>query len=77
LYFFLKCANYEFETFGATSDEIRLMAFYLNPDFINVSQKTLVSTSVEIVRITKDLCLNSTENEVKKHAFLKLTEVVS
>jgi len=26
---FLICAEYEFVTFGATSDEIRLMAFYL------------------------------------------------
>jgi len=37
---FLICAEYELETFGATSDEIRLMAFYLNPDFIDVSLKT-------------------------------------
>ena len=37
--FFLICAEQELETFGATSDEIRLMAFYLNPDFINVSLK--------------------------------------
>jgi len=34
------CAEYELETFGATSAEIRLMAFYLNPDFIDVSLKT-------------------------------------
>jgi len=26
----LKCAEYEFETFGSTSDLIRLMAFYLH-----------------------------------------------
>jgi len=31
---FLICAEYELVTFGATIDEIRLMAFYLNPDFI-------------------------------------------
>jgi len=37
---FLIYAEYELETFGATSDEIRLMAFYLNPGFINVSKKT-------------------------------------
>jgi len=37
---FLICAEYELENFGATSDEIRLMAFYLNPDFIYVSLKT-------------------------------------
>ena len=37
---FLKCAEYELETFGARGDEICLMAFYLNPDFIEVSLKT-------------------------------------
>ena len=37
---FLKCAEFELETFGATSDEIRLLAFYLNLDFIDVSLKT-------------------------------------
>jgi len=36
---FLKCAEFELETFGATSDEIRLLAFYLNPDIIDVSLK--------------------------------------
>ena len=59
---FLTCVEYELDTFGATSDEICLMAIYLNPGFINVSQKTWVSTSIEIRRITKDLCLNCTEN---------------
>jgi len=34
---YLICAEYEIEAFDATSDEIRLMAFYLNPDFIDVS----------------------------------------
>jgi len=33
---YLICAEYEFETFGSTRDEIRLMAFYLNPDVIDV-----------------------------------------
>jgi len=37
---FLICAGYEIETFGATCAEIRLMAFYLNPNFIDVSLKT-------------------------------------
>jgi len=37
---FLICADYELQTFGATSDEIRLMAFYLKPDFIDVCLKT-------------------------------------
>ena len=30
---YLICAEYEFEAFDAASDEIRLMAFYLHPDF--------------------------------------------
>ena len=37
---YLICTEYDCEAFDATSDEIRLMAFYLNPDFINVSLKT-------------------------------------
>jgi len=36
---YLICAEYEFVTFDAASDEILLMAFYLNPDFIDVSLK--------------------------------------
>ena len=60
---FLIRAEYELETFGATSDEIRSIAFYLNPHFIDVSLKTWVSTSDEIGIITKDLYLNCTENE--------------
>ena len=62
---FLICADYELETFGATSDEIRLMAFYLKPDFIDVSLKTWVSTSDEIAIITKDSCFKCTENELQ------------
>jgi len=62
---FLIRAEYELETFGATSDEIRLIAYYLNPDFIDVSLKTWVSTSDEIGIITEDLCLNCTENKQK------------
>ena len=34
---YILCADYEFETFGATSDQIRLMALYPNPDVIRVS----------------------------------------
>ena len=60
---FLICAEYELETFGATSDKIRLKTFHLNPDFIDVSLKTWVSTSDETGIIRKDLCLNCTENE--------------
>jgi len=37
---YLTCAKDEFETFGATSDEIRLMALHLKPDIIDVSLKT-------------------------------------
>jgi len=37
---FLTCAEYELDTFGATSDEICLMAFYLYSGFINFSQNT-------------------------------------
>jgi len=37
---FLKCTEFELETIGATSDEIRLLAFYLNLDFMNVSLRT-------------------------------------
>ena len=29
---YLICADYEFETFGSTSDQIRLMAFYPHTD---------------------------------------------
>jgi len=36
---YLICAEYEFEAFDAASDEIRLMAFYLNRDFKDVSRK--------------------------------------
>ena len=61
----LICAEYEFEAFDAASDEIRLMAFYLNPDFIDVSLKIRLSTSDEIRIITKDLCLNCTVNVLK------------
>ena len=34
------CAEYEIKAFDVTSDIIRLMVFYLNPDFIDVSLKT-------------------------------------
>jgi len=37
---YLIYVEYEFEAFDATSDEIRIMAFHLNPDFIDVSLKT-------------------------------------
>jgi len=62
---YLICAEYDCEAFDATSDEIRVMAFYQNPDFLNVSLKTCLSTSDEIRIITKVLCLNCTENELQ------------
>ena len=64
LFLYLICAGYVFGTFGATNDEIRLMAFNQKPYFIAVSLKTCVSTSDEIGIITKDLFLNCTENEL-------------
>ena len=54
-----------FETFVATNDEICLMAFRLNPNYIDVSLETLLSTSDEIHTITKDLQLNCYEDELK------------
>ena len=52
---YLICAEYEFETFGSTSDQIRLMAFYLHTDVIDVSFETILSISDEIGIITNDL----------------------
>jgi len=40
LCFYLIFAEYDFETFGATSDEIRLMQLNQNPDVIDVSLAT-------------------------------------
>jgi len=62
---YLICVVYEFEEFDATSDEIRLMAFYLNPNIIVISLKTCLSTSDEIRIITNVLCLNCTQNEIQ------------
>ena len=52
---YLICAEYEFETFGSTSDQIRLMAFYLHTDVIRVGLETIHSISDEICIITNDL----------------------
>ena len=52
---YLICAEYEFETFGSTSDQIRLMAFYLNTDVIDVGLETIHSISDKICIITNDL----------------------
>jgi len=65
LWLYLIGVEYEFEAFDATSEEIRLMAFYLNSVFIDASLKTRLSTSDEIHIITKFLCLGCTENKVK------------
>jgi len=52
---YLICAEYEFETFGSTSDQIRLIAFYLHIDVIDVSHETIHSISDEISIITNDM----------------------
>jgi len=52
---YLICAEYEFETFGSTSDQIRLMAFYLNTDVIDVALETIHSISDKIGIITNYL----------------------
>jgi len=52
---FIICADNEFETFGSTSDQIRLMAFYLHTDVIDVSLETIYSISDKIGIITNDL----------------------
>ena len=52
---YLICAEYEFETFGSTSDQIRLMVFYLHTDVIDVGLETIHSISDKICIITNDL----------------------
>jgi len=52
---YLICAEYEFETFGCTSDQIRLMAFYLHTDVKDVSLETILAISDKIGIITNDL----------------------
>ena len=42
---YLICAEYDFETFGSTSDQIRLMAFYLHREVIDVGLETIPSIS--------------------------------
>jgi len=51
----------------ATSDEIRLMAFYLKPNCIEFSLETLLSTSDEIRIITNDLQHNCVEYGLKTY----------
>ena len=52
---YLICAEYEFGTFGSTSDQIRLMAFYIHTGVIDVSLETIHSISDKIGIITTDL----------------------
>jgi len=52
---YLICAEYEFETFGSTSDQIRSMAFSLHTDVIDVNLETIHSISDKIGIITNDL----------------------
>jgi len=49
------CAEYDFEIFGSTSDQTRLMAFYLHTDVKDVSLETILSISDEFSIITNDL----------------------
>jgi len=55
LILYLIYAEYEFESFGSTSDQIRLMAFYLHTDVIDVGLETIHSISDKIGIITNDL----------------------
>jgi len=68
--------NTGFKTFGATSDEIRLMAFYLKQKCIDVSLETLLSKSDEIRIITNDLQLNFAEYGASKHDLLQRKDVL-
>ena len=56
---YLTCAEYEFETFCSTSDHIRLMAFYLHTDVIDVNLETIHSISDENGIITNDFSLTA------------------
>jgi len=59
---YLICAEQDFETFGSSSDQIRLMAFYLHTGVIDVTLQTTLSISDEIGNITNDLKLSCTDN---------------
>ena len=52
---YLICAEYEFETLGSSSDQIRLMALYLHTDVIDVGLETIHSINYKICIITNDL----------------------
>jgi len=57
-------------------DQIRLLAFYLNPDVIDISLETWLSTSDEIGIITNDFKLTVLINSYK-HVLIQLSEIVS
>ena len=73
---YLICAEYEFETFGSTGDEIRLMAFCLHTDVIDVGLETIRSISDKIVIITNDFSLPALIISYK-HDLIKQTKIVS
>ena len=52
---YLICPEYELETFGSTSEQIRLMAFYLHTDVIDVCLETTLSISDKTGILTNDL----------------------
>ena len=59
------CVSYEFVSFNATSDDIRLMPVYLNPDIIDVSLKTWLSTKWWNSYNYTILVFNSTKTELQ------------
>ena len=59
---YLICVEHEFETFGSSSDQLRLMAFYVHTDVIDVTLQTTHSISDETGMITNDLKLTCTDN---------------
>jgi len=59
---YIICAENGLETFRGTSDEICLMAIYLQPNCIEICQETRPFTGDEIRIITNNLHLNSVEN---------------
>jgi len=52
---YLICAEYEFETFGSTSDQIRLIAFCLHTAVMDFILESIHSISDEIGIIRNDL----------------------
>jgi hypothetical protein len=52
---YLICAEYDFETFGSTSDQISLVAFYLHADVMDAKLETIHSISDKTGILTNDL----------------------